>query len=155
MPLRKPAKALVTRAPSSPPEPGHALAPLPTKRLPDNEPLDKEVVRTALWEARGSIHQAARLARVSTARLGVFLKLNPDMSEERDRAAVLMLDKAETVIDGLLDDEDRKEDTAKWLLTNAGRGRGYGREAPTPMGFSFGGVSSGSGQIAIRWDIEK
>jgi hypothetical protein len=57
------------------------------------------------------------------------------------------------VIDQLLDDGDRQEDTAKWLLTNAGRGRGYGKEAPTPMGFSFGGAA-GSGQIAIKWDIE-
>ena len=135
-------------------EPDRDLAPLPTRRHPDAEPLDKRVVRTALWEARGNIHQAARLARISTARLGVFLKLNPDMAEERTRAAELMLDKAETVIDSLLDDEDRQEDTAKWLLSNAGKGRGYGQHAPAPMGFSFGG-SSTSGAIAIKWQIEE
>lgn len=149
MPLRKPLKQL------PPPEPDHILAPLPTRRTPDETPLDPAVVRTALWEARGNIHLAAKLARVSTARLGVFLKLNPPLAEERARAAELMIDKAETVIDELLDDDDRKEDTAKWLLANAGRGRGYGREAPTPMGFSFGPSMPGSGQIAIRWDIEK
>jgi hypothetical protein len=129
------------------------LAALPTKRQPDNLPLDPQVVRTALWEARGNIHLAAKLARCSTARLGVFLKHNPPLEEERARAAVLMLDKAEAVIDALMDDPDRMEDTAKWLLGNAGRGRGYGREAPTPMGFSFG-TSSGAGTIAIKWDIE-
>lgn len=147
MPLRKPAKAL--------PAPDHVLASLPTKRPPETAALDPAVVRTALWEARGNIHLAAKLARVSTARLGVFLKLNPELAEERARAAELMIDKAETVIDELLDDDDRREDTAKWLLSNAGRGRGYGKEAPTPMGFSFGPNVPGSGQIAIRWDIEK
>lgn len=139
--------------PANPPAPG--LASLPTRRLADNEPLDPEVVRSCLWHAKGNIHAAAKLARVSTARLGVYLKNNPAMAEERARAAELLIDKAETVIDGLLDDDDRAEDTAKWLLTNAGKARGYGREAPTPMGFSFGSASPGSGQIAIRWDIEK
>lgn len=144
---------MLHKAKKLPPAPAPGLAPLPTRKPTEDEPLDPETVKACLWHARGNIHQAARLARVSTARLGLFLKNNPPLQEERQRAAELLLDKAETVIDGLLDDADRQEDTAKWLLTQAGKARGYGKEAPAPMGFSFG-TATGSGQIAIRWDID-
>lgn len=117
-------------------------------------PLDPEVVKSCLWHAKGNIHQAARLLRTSTARLGVFLRHNPALAEERQRAAELILDKAETVLGELLDDDDRREDTAKWLLANAGKGRGYGRDAPTPLGFTFGPGTPASGTIAIKWDLE-
>lgn len=154
MPLRKHVPQPKSLPAPTPPA-GKDLVSLPTRKPSEDEPLDPEIVRTCLWHAKGNIHAAAKLVRCSTARLGIFLKNNPTLAEERARAAELLLDKAESVLDGLLEDDDRQEDTAKWLLTNAGKARGYGRDAPTPMGFSFGPSSPGSGQIAIRWEVDK
>lgn len=136
-----------------PPPPKDVLVSLPTSKLPDGIPLDAEVVKACLWHAKGNIHLAAKLARVSSARLGAFLSNTPGMAEERQRAAELLVDKAETVVAEALDG-DEALDTAKWLLTNAGKGRGFGKDAPVP-GFAFGVPMSGSGQVAIRWEVDE
>lgn len=128
-------------------------APLPAAghSWPDHQPLEPATVKAALWHAAGNIHRAAALLGTPSARLGAFLRNNLEMSEERARAAEMLLDKAERVVLEGLEDEERADDTARWLLTNAGKPRGYGKDA-TPA-FSFGSPGT-SGQIAIRWNTD-
>jgi len=150
MPLVKSPKPKLLPPPQKPRD---VLVSLPTSKLPDNVPLDAEVVKACLWHAKGNIHLAAKLARVSSARMGAYLSNTPGMQEERQRAAELLVDKAETVVSEALDG-DEGLDTAKWLLQNAGKARGYGKDAPAP-GFAFGVPTTGSGQIAIRWEVDE
>ena len=124
-----------------------------TDRWPDDAPLIPELVEAALWQAHGNVKRASALLRTSTGRLGTLLSLDPHLAEVRQRAAELMIDKAEDVLDQLLDDPDRAEDAAKWILQNGGRSRGWGKDAPANVALAFRTGQGGS--VTVRWQDEK
>jgi hypothetical protein len=155
--LSKPASPTRPNRPPRPtttlPSPPLDCAPLPVvgHKWPEHQPLDPAVVKAALWHAAGNIHRAAALLGTSNARLGAYLRNNPESAEERSRASEMMLDKAEGVVLDALDTPDDAMEAARWLLSNAGKPRGYGKDA-TPA-FSFGAPGT-AGQIAIRWNTD-
>lgn len=87
-----------------------------------------------------------------SARLGYMISKTPDLSETRRKASELVLDQAEAALLDSLKDDDSALDTAKWILSNGGRGRGWGREATAGLGFAFDNLGT-SGQVAIRWEV--
>lgn len=134
----------------------NGLQPLPKKtRWPEGTPLPIALAESALWHAKGSIHHAATLLGTDAARLGYLISKTPDLQETRRKASDLMLDRAEQTLIAALDDPDQAVDTAKWMLTNGGRSRGWGREAPAGVGFSFDGLPAGQGAIAIKWQVSE
>lgn len=121
---------------------------------PIDEPLDTEECRTALWMSAGNVTQASKLLKTTSARLGNLVRRNPYLAEERAKAAELAVDRAEAVIlEALADDEPaRRDDAARFVLTHAGRIRGWARDGATPaLNMSFAGASPGGGGISIRW----
>jgi hypothetical protein len=133
---------------------GQELRPLPrTTAWPEATPLDLDIATSALWHAKGNVGRAATLIGTDTARLGYLISRTPDLQDTRRKASELMLDAAEgALLDGL-DDEDARLDAAKWILTQGGRGRGWGQQAAAGIGFSFDGALPGAGQIAIKWQV--
>jgi hypothetical protein len=135
------------------------LAPLPSfpgAHTYANTPLDDATVRSALWHAAGSVTRAARFLQVSPARLLSYVKNSAYLSGERDKAAELVVDAAEDVILDLLEDDDRREDTAKWVLDRKGAARGWGSSVKPPPGanITFGTSPSGQGMIAFKWQSD-
>lgn len=125
----------------------------PTDAWPDDKPLIPELVEAALWTANGNVRKAAQILRTTSGRLGALLALDPHLAEVRQRAAELLIDKAEAVMGDLLEDPDRQEDAAKWILSNGGKARGWGKDAPAGgMSLSF---RTGGGPVTIRWQDEK
>jgi hypothetical protein len=113
------------------------------------------LVESALWHACGNVGKAAALLGTDSARLGYMLSRDATLNETRRKAADLMLDQAEAVLIDDLQDADKQSDTAKWMLTNGGRGRGWTKEAPAGIGISFGADGAVAGALAIRWEVEK
>lgn len=123
---------------------------------PEHVPLDPTRVEEALWSAAGNITKAARIMRTDAARLGYMISRTPDLADARRKASELVLDKAEAALLDSLKDEDSALDTAKWILSQGGRGRGWGQQASMPVGLTFDGSSlTGSGQVAIRWEVSE
>jgi hypothetical protein len=132
------------------------LQPLGTRLAdqPEDQPLDREECRTALWLAAGNVTRAAVLLRTSSARLGSFVRRDAYLGEERGKAAELAVDRAESVILEALDDDDiiRRDDAARFVLTHAGRQRGWSRDGGVPgINMSFQGGPGAAGAIQIRW----
>lgn len=137
------------------------LTPLPT-RLRDHPPmlpLDHNDVRSALWHAAGNLSLAAAILKTTSARLGYLVRNTPSLKQERANAAEMLLDRAECQLITALEDpanENRRDDVAKWILTNGGLQRGWSRPGtphPAGVGLTFDG-SQKSGQIAIKWQTE-
>lgn len=130
------------------------LAPLPTyppnSNYPKMLPINPEQARSALWHAAGNIHSAAALLAVSPARLASLVARDPHLQSERAAAAELLLDRAEEVMAGELDNPDNAAEAARWIIDRQGHRRGYGKD-PKPA-LSFGPGTSGA--IAIRWESE-
>ena len=118
---------------------------------PDDVPLPEDLVEAALWHAHGNVKSAASILKTTTGRLGSLLALDPRLAEVRAQASELLIDKAEHVMDALLDDPDRSEDAAKWILQNGGRRRGWGKDAPAAPGLTF---RTQGGPVTIRWESE-
>lgn len=143
----------LVRRPRSGAPPGNGLQPLPqAKKWPEGTPLDPAVAEAALWHAAGNVTKAAKLMGTDSARLGYMISKTSDLQDTRRRASELVLDRAEAALIDSLKDDDSALDTAKWILSNGGRGRGWGREATQGLGFAFDGMT-GSGQVAIRWEV--
>jgi len=121
---------------------------------PDDVPLDPVRCTEALWLAKGNVKQAARILGTDTARLGYLISKDETLQTERAKAADLVLDRAEGNVIKALDDDTHGLEVAKWVLTNGGRSRGWGQQASTPLGLTFGASLPGSGAIAIRWQVE-
>lgn len=140
----------------SPKLPGD-LVPLPQYpggNLYADSPIEQDLARSALWHAAGSITRAARLLQISPARLLNFVKRDEYLTEERAKAAELMVDAAEDVLLDLLEDDERKEDTAKWILDRKGSTRGWGSSVkPNQPTIAFGS-QNGQAAIAIRWQAD-
>lgn len=135
------------------------LEPLGTRVAdhPDDVPLDREECRTALWLAAGNITRAAVLLRTSSARLGNFVRRDTYLGEERGKAAELAVDRAEAVVLEALDDDDiiRRDDAARFVLTHAGRQRGWSKDGGAPgLNLAFAGMPAAAGAIQIRWQTE-
>lgn len=130
------------------------LAPLPAyppgSQYPKILPIDPAQARSALWHGAGNLSTAAQLLSVSPARLASLVARDPALSTERRLASELLIDRAEQVMAGELNNPDGAGDAARWILDRAGRARGYGKEAPPTLSFGQGT----SGAIAIRWESE-
>jgi len=130
------------------------LVPLPAYpggNLYRDNPIDLQQARSAIWHSAGSVTRAARLLDVSPARLLAFVNRDDYLREQRTQAAELLVDQAEDVLLDLLEDDDRKEDIAKWVLDRKGSLRGWSSsQKPANPTLSFG-TANGSAAIAIRW----
>jgi hypothetical protein len=126
---------------------------------PLDEPLESDQVRAALWHGAGNVTRAAKLLKVSPARLGHYLRRMPALREERLLAAEMIVDRAEGVIlDAMADTDDpvRQDNAARFVLERIGRARGWGTAQPAPGGglsVNFGGEGK-SGALAIRWETD-
>lgn len=130
------------------------LAPLPQYLSPSaitENPLDVELTRAALWHASGIISQAARLLDVRPARLLNFVKKSPYLQTERDKAAELLIDQAESVLADLLADDDHRADVAKWILERKGAVRGWGSSLKAPLAATNINFGKGDALVQIKW----
>lgn len=112
------------------------LVPLPTMPWsvrPAELPLDIEECRTALWQSRGNITEAAKRLKISSSRLRTFVRSSPYLSAQVKEAQEQLIDLAENVVyEALMDSEDhsRQDAMARFVLTGPGKDRGYGTGAP-------------------------
>jgi hypothetical protein len=129
------------------------LVPLPTmpySERPSDLPLETEECRTAIWMAAGNITEAAKLIKVSSNRLRVFVKKSAYLTAEMQEAADRLVDIAEAnVRDALLDKEDpsRRDTMSRYVLSNIGRSRGWG----TAGGPNVNVKNSPGGTIVVQW----
>lgn len=130
------------------------LIPLPTMpydERPSSLPLDVEECRTALWLDRGNISKAAERLKISPVRLRSFVSKSPRLTEEQNEAREQILDIAEDVVHEALTDEvdaSRRDQMARFAITNLGHTRGYGKAGPGP-GVN---LSLGRGKLRITWE---
>ena len=107
------------------------LVPLPTmpyNERPSSMPLDREECRTAIWECRGNITEAAKMLKITSRRLRKFVSDSPYLTAECQEAQEQLVDMAEDVVfDALTDinDNSRRDQMARYVLTNLGKDRGY------------------------------
>lgn len=128
------------------------LVPLPTMPWsvrPAELPLDIEECRTALWQSRGNVTEAAKRLKISSQRLRKFVRSSPYLSEQVREAQEQLIDMAENVVfEALSDTEDtsRQDAMARFVLTGPGKDRGYGTGAPkVTINNSKGGT------ISLAW----
>jgi len=124
------------------------LPTMPYDKRPDALPLDIEECRTALWICRGNVSRAASLLKVEPSRLRRFVAASPRLTEEQKEAQQQLVDIAEDVAyEALTDDADpgRRDQMARYVMTNLGRTRGYGNV--------MGGVNINlpKGNFNIQW----
>lgn len=128
------------------------LKPLPTMPYnvrPSELPLDIEECRTALWQSRGNITEAAKRLKVSSVRLRAFVRKSPYLSAEAEEAREQLADIAENVVyEALTDTEDksRQDAMARFVLLGPGKNRGYGSGAP-----KVNINNQKGGQIVLAW----
>lgn len=99
---------------------------MPWNRRPDELPLDIEECRTALWQARGNISDAAKILKIDPIRLRSFVKKSPYLQRECDEASEQLVDMAENVVYDALRDPERADGMAKFVLSTKGKSRGWG-----------------------------
>lgn len=127
------------------------LIPLPTMPYdtrPVALPLDVEECRTALWLCRGNVTKAAERLKVSPNRLRNFIRNSPRLVEEQREAQQQLVDIAEDVAyEALTDEADpgRRDQMARYIMTNLGRDRGYGN------GNSGVTLNLPKGRVNIQW----
>lgn len=110
-----------------------ALPTMPWETRPAELPLDIEECRTAIWQSRGNITEAAKRLKVSSMRLRNFIKKSPYLSAEVEESREQLLDIAEDVVFEALSDKTdtgRQDAMARFVLTGPGKNRGYGTGAP-------------------------
>lgn len=114
----------------------HDLIPLPTMpwdARPDNMPLDIEECRTAIWQSRGNITEAAKRLKIPSSRLRNFVSRSAYLSAELAEAREQLIDMAENVVyEALSDttDTSRQDSMARFVLSGPGKTRGYGTGSP-------------------------
>lgn len=118
---------------------------MPWPERPDELPLDIEETRTAIWRCAGNISKAAELLKVSSLRLRRFIKSSSYLTGEVEEAAERLVDKAETVVAEALDDPDRADAMARFVLQSKGKSRGWG------TGGNNVTVNKPSGPMRITW----
>jgi len=126
-----------------------ALPTMPYSERPLELPLDVEECRTALWMASGNVTEAAKLLKVASIRLRNFVKKSPYLSAEMQEAADRVVDIAESnVLNALTDELDpsRRDTMSRFVLTNIGKHRGWGTNAP-----NVNVKNSAGGTIIVQW----
>ncbi len=128
-----------------------SLPTMPYDERPVELPLDVEECRTALWMVRGNVSQAAAILKVSSLRLRTFIKGSKRLTAEQQEMQEILLDTAEDVAFEALTDPDtsRKDAMARFVMTNLGKDRGYGNNAPG-KGVVFN--LPGKGSFTVAWD---
>lgn len=124
------------------------LKPLPTQpwdNRPLELPLDREEVRTAVWRASGNITRAAQLLKVSPSRLRTFVRKSEYLQQEVEEAKEQLVDTAEDVIRDALEDPERQDAAARFVLSTIGRSRGWGTGGGAVQ------INNKGGNIVFQW----
>lgn len=127
-----------------------ALPTSPWDERPEEIPLVIEECRTALWQTRGNITEAAKTLKVPSGRLRRFVNNSQYLLAEIEEAKEVLVDISESnVYDALTDQQDpgRKDSMTRFVLASQGRKRGWGTGAG-PTGLAL----KGKGRISITWD---
>lgn len=120
----------------------------------NQNPIDPQQARSAIWHSAGSITRAAKLLDVSPARLMRLVVKDEYLTKERSAAQELIIDAAEDALLDALERSDTRDDTAKWILDRKGSPRGWGSSVkPVPTQFAFNAPSQ-SGMLAIKWQSD-
>ena len=127
---------------------------MPYNERPASLPLDVQECRTAIWRTRGNVSSAAELLKVDSGRLRKFIHGSAYLSQEVAEATERLKDRAVEVVAEALDDEEdkaRRDQMARFVLTNLGRDRGYGQAAKQ------GGVNLKlpQGNFRITWEDDE
>lgn len=143
--------------------PGQAREPEIDYLPPDLAPLpygagaeDDEAIRASLYLNFGNVGLAARQLGCLPGQLARRIELLPSLKADRDAARRMIVDQAEAVVvEELLDtdNEERRSETARFVLTSLGKSLGWGSQATSQAaGFS---LSDGSGkQLTVRWQTD-
>lgn len=126
-----------------------ALPTMPYNERPAELPLDVEECRTAIWMARGNITKAAELLKVPSIRLRTFVKKSAYLTAEVAESSEQLVDIAESnVLEALTDDVDpsRRDTMSRFVLSNIGKGRGWGTGAGT-----VNVKNTAGGTIVVQW----
>lgn len=127
------------------------LEPLPTApyaERPMSVPLTIPEVRTALWRCKGNVSVAAELLKVSSSRLRAYIRNSPYLSGEAQEAREQLADRAEDIVrEALEDSEDpqRRDQMARFVLTQIGSSRGFGRNNSARVNINA------QGNVVIQW----
>lgn len=127
-----------------------ALPTMPYSERPAELPLDVEECRTALWMATGNITKAAELLKTTSIRLRNFIKKSPYLTAEMQESADRMVDVAEqNVLEALhdLEDSTRRDTMSRYVLSNIGKGRGWGTQSSSGISVK----NSSGGTIVVQW----
>jgi len=99
--------------------------------------------------ASGNVSEAAKLLKVASIRLRNFVKKSPYLSAEMQEAADRVVDIAESnVLNALTDELDpsRRDTMSRFVLTNIGKHRGWGTNAP-----NVNVKNAAGGTIIVQW----
>ena len=127
------------------------LQPLPTmpyEERPSSIPLVVPEVRTAIWRASGNTSEAAKILKVSSSRLRTFIRNSPYLSAEVAEAREILADRAEDIVrEALFDESDpqRRDQMARYVLTQIGGSRGFGKNNSARVNIS------NTGNVIIQW----
>jgi hypothetical protein len=108
-------------------------------------PLDIEECRTAIWRAGGNITEASRILKISSMRLRNFVKKSAYLSREMEESKEIVVDKAESVIVDALDDPERRDSAARFVLERLGKPRGWGAQTPKLN------INNQGGTVVFQW----
>ena len=105
----------------------------------------------------GNTGRAAALLEVSPGQLARQIELSPTLKADRDVARRMIVDLAEErIVEALLDDTstERRDETARFVLTSLGRGLGWSTSASAPAAAGFS-LSDGSGRtLSVKWQTD-
>lgn len=124
------------------------LVPIPTQpwpERPDSLPLDIEECRTAIWRANGNITEAAQVLKVTSQRLRRFVKSSQYLQDTVAEASETLVDRAEQVVREALDDPERADPMARFILQSKGKTRGWG------TGGGNVNINKPTGPLKITW----
>jgi hypothetical protein len=100
--------------------------------------------------AAGNITEAAKVLKITSIRLRNFVKKSPYLSAEMQEAADRLVDIAESNVYNALTDEldsSRRDTMSRFVLTNIGKGRGWGTGNPGGLNIK----NSAGGTIVVQW----
>jgi hypothetical protein len=122
------------------------IATQPWEERPSDLPLDREECRTAIWNSRGNVTEAARVLKVSSARLRNFVRQSDYLSREVQEAREQIVDAAEQVVLDALSDPTRADPMARFVLGSLGKPRGWGQGGGNTVK-----LPGHTGNISITW----
>jgi hypothetical protein len=118
---------------------------------------DDEAIRTSLYANFGNVGLAASQLGATPGQLARRIEMLPSLKADRDAARRMIVDAAEAVIiEQLLDADqpDRRDDSARFVLTSLGKSVGWGAQATSAAAAGFS-LSDGSGrQLTVKWQTD-